>query len=174
LKYRLLESSDLDQLHRLHSIPEVDQYNALGIPKNIEDTEQVINLMVSDNKNNKELAPKSYAVQLNTNDFIGVFGIKFSNRKYNKGELWFKFDPEFWNHGYATEALTYFVKICFAEHKLHRLEAGCAINNLGSKRVLEKCGFVQEGIQRQNLPLKSGWSDNFEFGLLREEWKNKH
>ncbi|WP_194851023.1 GNAT family N-acetyltransferase [Nonlabens antarcticus] len=170
LTYRLLEAKNLDSVHRLHSIPEVDQFNALGIPEDEKVTKEILNNWVTENDKEERIS-RTYAIKLKTDEFIGIFGIKYSNAKYQKAEVWFKFDPQFWNKGYATEALNYFLKQCFTRDELHRVEAGCAVENHGSKKVLEKCGFVQEGIQRQNLPLKSGWSDNFEFGLLREEWE---
>jgi len=43
-RLKLLEITwnDLMDIHRLHSFPEVDEFNTLGIPKSIEDTEEVI------------------------------------------------------------------------------------------------------------------------------------
>ena len=37
IKLRLIEISDLDSIHQLHSLPETDEFNALGIPKNIDE-----------------------------------------------------------------------------------------------------------------------------------------
>ena len=52
-----------------------------------------------------------------------------------------------------------------------RIEAGCAIDNIGSIKVLEKTGFIKEGTGRQVLPLLSGWSDNYEFAILEIDYK---
>jgi ribosomal-protein-alanine N-acetyltransferase len=49
------------------------------------------------------------------------------------------------------------------------MEAGCAVDNKGSFTVLEKAGMVREGRLRQVLPLKSGWSDNFEYSILESD-----
>ncbi|MDP5099991.1 MAG: GNAT family N-acetyltransferase [Nonlabens sp.] len=170
LIFRLLESSDLDDLHTLNLIHEVDRFNTMGIPESIEITKKLLVEKINDH--NKETISKlTYSIRLkNSKDFIGICGILFGQPKYKKAELWMKFNPAFWNQGYATETITRLLKACFEEHKLHRVEAGCAIENHASKKVLEKCGFVVEGIQRKNLPLKSGWSDNYEFGILEDEW----
>ena len=47
-KLQLIQISDLDFIHELHSIPEVDTYNTLGIPKNIEETKSVITKWIED------------------------------------------------------------------------------------------------------------------------------
>lgn len=86
--------------------------------------------------------------------------------KYNNAEVWFKFDPKFWNRGYATEALNLILQFGFNDLKLHRIEAGCAIGNSGSIKVLEKVGMLRESHTRQLLPLKSGWSDNYGYAKL--------
>ena len=36
IQLRLIDVSDLESIHKLHSLPETDKYNALGIPKNSE------------------------------------------------------------------------------------------------------------------------------------------
>lgn len=173
LTYRLITAQDIGAVHELHSFKEVDEFNALGIPKNEEETERVLQNWITENVK-EERSNKTYAIESRAQEFIGVFGIKFSNIKYNKAEVWFKLNPQFWNKGYATEALSHFVNRCFQTHKLHRIEAGCAVANHASKKVLEKCGFIVEGIQRKNLPLQSGWSDNYEFGMLEDEWFKKN
>ena len=54
----------------------------------------------------------------------------------------------------------------FDDLKLHRIEAGCAVDNLGSIHTLEKVGMTREGRKRQVLSLEDGWSDNFEYAIL--------
>jgi RimJ/RimL family protein N-acetyltransferase len=60
----------------------------------------------------------------------------------------------------------------FKTLKLHRIEAGCAVDNIGSIKVLEKAGMTKEGRRREILPLKSGWSDNFEYAIVETDLKN--
>ncbi len=59
-----------------------------------------------------------------------------------------------WRKGYTTEALTKLLDFGFNELKLHRIEAGCAIENIASNKVLEKVGMTKEGIKRKILPIR--------------------
>ncbi|MCY1690865.1 GNAT family protein [Exiguobacterium sp. SL14] len=43
--------------------------------------------------------------------------------------------------------------------------------NIGSIRVLEKVGFRQEGVAKQNLFINEAWEDFILFALLKEDWK---
>ena len=61
------------------------------------------------------------------------------------------------------------VHYAFTELNLHRIQAGCAVANAASIKVLEKVGFTKEGRRRQILPLSSGWSDNFEYAILETD-----
>ncbi len=70
--------------------------------------------------------------------------------------------------GYTTEALDRILKFAFEELNLHRIEAGCAIENLASARVLEKAGFKLEGTKRKNLPIRGEWKDSFSFAILEK------
>lgn len=76
---------------------------------------------------------------------------------------------DYWGKGYGTEALNRILDFGFSGLKLHRIEAGCAVNNSASIKVLEKTGMIQEGRGRQSLPLKSGWSDNFKYAILESD-----
>ncbi|MDC1259516.1 GNAT family N-acetyltransferase [Flavobacteriaceae bacterium] len=75
------------------------------------------------------------------------------NKKYKRAEVWYKIHSDYWNKGYATESLKAIINFGFETLKLHRMEAGCAVDNKGSFTVLEKAGMVREGRLRQVLPL---------------------
>tara|TARA_R110002126_G_scaffold71588_3_gene179485 strand:- start:611 stop:1168 length:558 start_codon:yes stop_codon:yes gene_type:complete len=169
LKLRLIQFSDLDAIHVLHSIPEVDKYNTLGIPNSIEVTEQIIVPQISAHKQ-EEIVTYSFAIEeLNTGKFIGMFGLKLGAKKYNNAEIWYKLNISYWNKGYGTEAVNRILDFGFDTLQLHRISAGCAIENIGSIKVLEKAGMIREGHARKTLPLKSGWSDNYEYAILETD-----
>ncbi|MFD2908701.1 GNAT family N-acetyltransferase [Flavobacterium ardleyense] len=169
----LIQISDLDFIHKLHSIPEVDEYNALGIPKDTAETESIITNWIKDNQVVEILNYTFIIQQKNNKEEIGLFGIKLGAKKYKRAEVWYKIHPDFWNKGFATEVLLSVLDYCFEELKLHRIQAGCAVENIGSIKVLEKVGMKREGRCRQVLPLKSGWSDNFEYAILESDIRKK-
>ena len=168
-RLRFIEISDLVSIHQLHSLAETDEYNALGIPKSIEETKSIIETWIAENELNN-CKNYTFAIENNfNNDFIGLFGLKLGNEKYKRGEVWYKVHPDYWNKGIATEVLAKMIDFGFDELKLHRIEAGCAVENVGSIKVLEKVGMIQEGRGRKILPLKSGWSDNFQYSILETD-----
>lgn len=173
IKLRLINLSDLTSIHKLHSLPETDAYNTLGIPKNIEETKSIIKAWIAENQLN-EIKSYTFALETKSNgEFIGLFGLKVGNKKYNRAEVWYKIHSDYWGKGYATESLKALINFGFETLKLHRIEAGCAVDNIASLKVLEKSGMIKEGRCRQVLPLKSGWSDNFEYSILEsDERKN--
>lgn len=173
LLLRLIDFNDLKDIHKLHSLPEVDEYNTLGIPKNINETVSVIEKWIAEN-NLSEIKNYTFAViNSQTGEFMGLFGLKLWPKKNRRGEIWYKIHPDFWNKGIATEAANLVLDFGFNVLKLHRIQAGCAVENKGSIKVLEKVGMFREGRGRQILPLKSGWSDNYEYSILEsDERKN--
>ncbi len=76
------------------------------------------------------------------------------NRKYRNAEVWYKLHTDYWGNGFGTECLTEIISFGFDKLNLHRIEAGCAVENTGSVRVLEKVGMFKEGRKRKVLPLK--------------------
>lgn len=168
-KLRLIQLSDLDFIHQLHALPETDEFNALGLPKSIEETKDIILPWIEDNQR-EEISNYTFIIdQKNNEKSIGLFGIKLGNKKYKRAEIWYKIHSNYWNKGFATEVLNNVLTFCFVELKLHRVQAGCAVGNIGSIKVLEKVGMIREGRGRQILPLKSGWSDNFEYAILESD-----
>ncbi|GAA5015117.1 GNAT family N-acetyltransferase [Kitasatospora paranensis] len=65
--------------------------------------------------------------------------------------------------GLATAAAELACRAADEELGLHRLEAGAAVANTGSQRVLAKCGFERIGVARDYLFLDGKWTDHVLF-----------
>ncbi len=168
-KLRLIELSDVAAIHQLHILPETDEFNTLGIPAHPAETKAIITPWIAAHQlatiNNYTFAIEDKQSGL----FLGLFGLQLSKPKYSSGEVWYKLDPKCWGKGYATEVLRKVIAYGFDVLNLHRITAGCAVENIASIRVLEKVGMIKEGRKRQVLPLKTGWSDNFEYAILESD-----
>lgn len=159
----------MSAIHTLHSLPETDAFNALGIPESIDETLSVIEPWIAENQKG-EVKNYTWAIELKEGQvFTGLIALKLGNKKYKSAEVWFKLNSAHWNQGYGTEALQTLLRFGFDELELHRIHAGCAVENQASIRLLEKVGMSREGRKRQVLPLKTGWSDNFEYAILASD-----
>ena len=157
---------DLTKIHLLNSNEEIARFNTSEIPESIEETKSIVENWIIENsyKNTQRF---TFAIELKSDaQFIGLIGINLGKIKYKNAEVWFKFDTKFWGKGFATEALKEILNFGFIDLKLHRIEAGCAVENIGSIKVLEKVGMFREAHTRKLLPLKSGWSDNYGYAKL--------
>lgn len=86
------------------------------------------------------------------------------------GTLGYWVGAPFAGRGYMTAALRALLPSLFGELHLHRIEAACIPTNAASIRVLEKCGFVREGLARRYLCINGVWQDHLLFGLLQEDF----
>jgi [ribosomal protein S5]-alanine N-acetyltransferase len=68
--------------------------------------------------------------------------------------------------GIATRATALAMEVAFGELKLHRLQAGAQLDNLGSQRVLERSGFERIGVAREYLHIAGKWRDHLLFQRL--------
>lgn len=67
--------------------------------------------------------------------------------------------------GYGTEALSAMTNFCFSNTELKRLWTEVDIRNIPSQKMLEKCGYKQEGLIRQGKMVNT-WCDYFIYGKL--------
>lgn len=72
-------------------------------------------------------------------------------------------------NGYATEAVKLAVSFGFEELKLARIEAGVMPHNTASMRVLEKCGFVKEGVARKSVEIDGIRQDHQMLAILADD-----
>jgi len=136
-------------------------YNTIGIPKDLSETTSMLEKVLA-NPNKKVWVVRGK----NTGAYIGEIGLNLSSLKYAKGEIHYSLHPGCWGQGFASETVKFIINYCFEELKLHRIEAGVAVENVKSVSVLEKARMRREGTCRKILPLQTGWMDNYMYAIL--------
>lgn len=71
--------------------------------------------------------------------------------------------------GYMAKAVRAALGFAFGPLRLHRVEAACVPANTRSKRLLEGCGFQQEGYARAYLRINGAWRDHLLFAILSSD-----
>ena len=168
---RDFNKSDWEDLHVLYMKPETVKYNPSGYPENEEASKKVVagwSLQPENAERSKYTAAIIAKIDLK---FVGVISLDLGDRKYRKGEIWYKLLPDYWGQGLATEAMKAMVSFGFEQLKLHRIECGCSIHNIASFKVMEKVGMTKEGIKRKVLPLDNGWHDAYLYAILEEDYR---
>jgi RimJ/RimL family protein N-acetyltransferase len=169
---REITLDDLEDIHQLHSIPEVDEFNTLGIPKDIEETRKLIKPAIEAQTKSPRTAYEWVIESKGNGAFLGLAGMFLSNDKYRLGEMYYKLFPDCWGKGYATEVAQKLVETGFEVFNLHKVEAGVATDNRRSIRVLEKIGMTREGLRRKVLPIRGRWADNYHYAIVEDDPRN--
>ena len=79
-------------------------------------------------------------------------------------------NPEYWNKGYMTEALTAVTAFGHEVLKLHRIEGAAIAENEGSWRVMEKAGYQRESALRYRFYAHGRyWPLFYEYASVRTD-----
>lgn len=169
LSLKELVWDDVNDIHKLHSFPEVDQYNTLGLPKDIDETKELLRPFIEEQKAEKRKLYFWKVITKETQEFVGIAGMNLSLNKFKLGEIYYKILPDNWGKGYATEISKALIKSGFEKFNLHKIEAGVATENVASIKVLEKCGMTREGRRRKILPIRGEWVDNYHYAIVEDD-----
>lgn len=81
--------------------------------------------------------------------YVGTVSVERKNDEYARdGEIGYFLRTDLWSNGITTEAVRQICPIAFSELSILRITGLIYEPNTGSRRVLEKNGFVLEGIKR--------------------------
>ena len=102
----------------------------------------------------------------------GSISVARKDDVYEKSaELGYWLAEDYWGRGIMTEAVRQICREAFDRFDILRIFAEPFAENLGSRRVLEKAGFVCEGTMRMGV-YKNGRAQSYcMYALLREEPK---
>ena len=88
-----------------------------------------------------------------------------------QAEIGYVIAPGYRGKGFAKEAVSTLLNICFSTLKLHRLSARVHPENIASINVLKSFSFRKEGRFLEDYFKDGVWFDTDYFALLAREWK---
>lgn len=82
-------------------------------------------------------------------------------------EIGYWISEDHWGQGIGSKALSLVSQYAFDEAGMVRLFADVAEHNVGSCRVLEKCGYQLEAVLRNHIYKEEQFFDQLVFGLIK-------
>jgi RimJ/RimL family protein N-acetyltransferase len=106
----------------------------------------------------------------NTGKLTGYITLRELEREHSQVEFSFWIAKPEWGKGYATEACRAVVDFGFQSLGINRIYAFHMVRNPASGRVLEKLGFVEEGLLRECVIKWDKFEDVVIRAMLKRDW----
>ncbi len=101
---------------------------------------------------------------------VGFTGISGINWRHSNGETGIAIgDKSLWRKGIASDAMILRTAFCFRELNLHKIRTRAFMENEASKRALQKAGYRESGIQREEMFRDGRFRDIWMGEVLRED-----
>jgi ribosomal-protein-alanine N-acetyltransferase len=140
-----------------------------ALDKEVEDDDD-INQLLTHMPPKNELNNNLWWLIYNSNNvLVGNFGIKI-DLKNHRGEIGYVLFKRFWGQKIMSSTLPSLLNFCFQNLNLHSLEARVSPQNVVSKKLLLKLGFVKEGHIKEDYYYNGGFIDTEVFSLLRSNY----
>jgi len=116
-----------------------------------DDNQQWFTLLINDSSNEK---------------FIGSIGFRIVDVDSQRVEIGYLALSDVQGKGFITEATK--ALIIFLQHqlKVKKIVANCAIDNIGSWKVMEKVGLNKEGTLKADFKVNERWFDAYTYALV--------
>ncbi len=105
-------------------------------------------------------------------NIVGVIGYNTLDFQNRIGTIGYWLSKQHTGKGIMTKSVDALVTYGFTELNLNRIEISCAKENLASRQVPERLGFVQEGILREAEWLYDHYVDHVVYSKLKNEWND--
>ena len=160
LKLRQFRAQDLEAIHVYATDLDVVKYTDWGPNAGIAVTKAVLDARLKSQKMAK-MERYEFAITLKkTGELIGSIGI---TPKKTLAVFGYVLNKNFWNRGYVTEAVQALLKFAQKRFGLKKFRATCHVSNIGSRRVLEKCGLRLVRTIKKHKKIRGKWRDTFVF-----------
>jgi ribosomal-protein-alanine N-acetyltransferase len=170
---RAVTLDDVATMFRIMSDPQVTRYFGMlpmATPAEAQERVQMIQTAF------QEQTGVRWAIADRANgQLIGTCGFWRLIKPHDRAEIGYELAQAWWGQGVMTEALAAMLQFGFTRMGLHSVEAQIHPANSGSRRVLEKLGFVQEGYFRENYldKVEARFTDTAVYSLLKERWMSR-
>ncbi len=163
---REFQQNDVEALVKYANNYAVSRFlrDAFPYPYTQEDAVQWINFITQNSFN------LAYAIA-DEKELIGGIGA-IPNQDVHRftSEIGYWLAEPLWNKGIITKAVKTFCDYLFTNYNFNHLTASIYEGNDASIRVVQKVGFVLEGVLRKNVFKENRFLDQYVYGLLKEDF----
>lgn len=169
LRLREVRDDDAAALFAIHSDARVMRYWSYPAWTELAQAEQKI---ADIQRQRRELDMLVWAIaDADTDLQIGSSAIFYMDLTQARAEIGYSLHPDWQGRGLASEALQLVLGYAFTELGLRRIEADIDPRNLPSCRLVERFGFVREGLLRERWHVNGEICDSAIYGLLRQDFR---
>lgn len=167
VRLRKLKLTDAPSMFSYFSKDEVTKYYDLDTFISVKQAEELIERLLYRYEMRKQIR---WAIVLKeTDQLIGTCGFHAIEEEHWKAEIGYELHPDFWGKGIMTEVIQAAIQYGFNEIGLNRIEAFYDPENISSARVLEKNGFIYEGLLRKRFFEKGKFVDGAISAIIKED-----
>lgn len=144
-KLRLIEDSDLENVYKGLSDPQIIKYYGVSFTS-LEHTKEQMEWFANLEKTG---TGRWFAIcDKNSNEFMGAIGYNDWSKEHKKAEIGMWLLSDFWGKGTLREVMPVILDYGFNELGLHRVEGFVDHHNSKCKKALDKINFQYEGTMR--------------------------
>jgi RimJ/RimL family protein N-acetyltransferase len=175
LVLRPFRPDDLDDLHAIHSRPDVARYLYWDARRR-DEVEEVLQRKIHQTvlaQENDALClaiTRAGAARARTG-VIGEISLWWRSLEHRQGEIGFVLHPEHQGKGFAHEAASAMLDLAFHRLRLHRVYGSTDARNTASAALMRRLGMRQEAHFVHNEVFKGKWGDELVFAILEDEWR---
>ena len=151
---------------------DVCKYLPWNVHPNIEFTKKLLEMWV--NEYNDPTTYRWMVVLKNNNEAIGTIDVVKKDVENKVYEVGYCYKKDSWGHGYGSEALACVISFLFDDVEAELVCAKHYENNIGSYRVMEKCGMIVDGILRSRVIYEGHRIAEVYHSITKEEYLLKY
>ena len=162
---------DLDDYHRILTDPVVMRWLA-GLRSSSRESTRA--RLLADIAEQGDIARTHWFFRIEdsrSGHYIGEIG--FSKEETVPGftvDLGYFILSAYWNRGITTEAAAAVIRYAFEHTCVDTVVAGCFAGNIGSERVMQKCGMTEDPTRRHTALLDGKESPRVVYRLEKADW----
>ncbi|WP_052447420.1 GNAT family N-acetyltransferase [Clostridium polynesiense] len=167
LVLREIYRDDDKEIFEIFSDDEVALYDWFRPIKNLSEADTFIERYNEEFEAGEEI---TWGIALKeTEKLIGICCLGNFDNYARRAEIGYDLMKSQWGRGYGTEAVKAVITYGFKNMNLNRIEAFITPGNTASIRLMEKSGFIKEGIVRERDFIKGKFEDGVIMSKLRRD-----
>jgi ribosomal-protein-alanine N-acetyltransferase len=160
-----ITDKDASVLFEMRRDPEIMKYIDRPIPKSIDDIHELIQKMEIMKSKGEGISWGIFKKE-NLEVNIGNIGLYRIIAEHYRAEVGYMLNIGNYQQGIMFEAIQKVIEFGFTNMKLHSIEANINPENIASRKLLEKAGFIREAYFKENFYFNGKFTDSEIYSLL--------